>query len=120
MASTNFSEEDPRTDVDEFTDSTIVGGSTDTNVVTAQKPPQEELSDFQQHLLNDNNNLLNTNQDNNSSSAILGSNGHEFGANSEPNNCVDGRNEKKSNNNDNIHCNTSDSEPSVLANFGNV
>lgn len=128
MASTKFLEEDLRTDVDEFTVSAIVGGSTDTNIVTApsdakppQKPPQQEqLSDFQQHLLNDNNNLLNSsssNQDNNSS-AILVSNGHETSAISGvPNNALD-ENEKKSNDNININYNTSDSEPPVLANFG--
>lgn len=127
MASTKFLEEDLRTDVDEFTDSAIVGGSTDTNIVTAtsdakspQKPPQEQLSDFQQHLLNDNNNLLNSNQDNNnsSSSAILVSNGHQSSANSEPNNALD-ENERKFNNNVNINYNIIDSEPPVLANFGN-
>lgn len=129
MASTKFFEEDLRTDVEEFTVSANVGGSTDTNIVTAtsdvkptpQKLPQEELSDFQQHLLNDNNNLLNSNQDNNSSSAILVSNGHQSSANSEPNNALDERNEIKSNNNVTTNYNTtSDSEPPVLANFGNV
>ncbi|XP_055324866.1 transcription initiation factor TFIID subunit 4 isoform X2 [Sitodiplosis mosellana] len=131
MASTKFLEEDLRTDVDEFTVSAIVGGSTDTNIVTApsddakppQKPPQQEqLSDFQQHLLNDNNNLLNSssssssNQDNNSS-AILVSNGHQSSAISDPNNALN-ENEKKSNDNINIIYNASDSEPSsVLANF---
>lgn len=128
MASTKFSEEDPRTDVDEFTVSAIVGGSTDTNIVTApsdakpqQKPPQEQqLSNFQQHLLIDNNNLLNSNQDNNTSSAIVVSNGHQFSAISDPNNALNEQNEKKSNNDVNINYNTSDSEPPVLANFGNL
>lgn len=129
MASTKFSEEDLRTDVDEFMVSAIVdGSSTDTNIVTAtsdakpqQKPPQEQQSDFQQHLLNDNNNLLSSNQDNNSSSAIVVSNGHQFSAISDPNITLDERNEKKSNNDVNIvNYNTSDSEPPVLANFGNL
>lgn len=126
MASTKFSEEDLRTDVDEFTVSAIVGGSADTNIVTAPsdakpqyKPPQDQLSDFQQHLLNDNNNLLDSNQEINTSSAIVVSNGHQFSAISDGNNALDEKNEKKSNNDVSINYNTSDSEPTVLASIGN-
>lgn len=63
--------------------------------------------------------FTNSNQDNNNtSSAIVVSNGQQFSAISEPNNTLE-RNEKKSNNDVNINYNTSDSESTVLANFGN-
>lgn len=90
MASTKFLDEDLRTDVDESTVSAIVGGSLETNLVTAttevntslqqqklhqQQEQNEQRQEFQQNFVNINNNLLNSNQDNNSSSAILVTNG---------------------------------------------